>query len=185
MKLQIFLMAAIFSLFSIASLNAEPIPSVEWLMNEPASLFDIGMMRLRDLNKTVWIPKLVEQTNSLGLTLKNPGLGSGVVYDLEKNILSIGVYFIGNPTEQRCAEILKQYKAIIGHPKPLYLHPTTMCFGHINYSVTDYPKNIDDNILKIVKITVGISEKDHLRSKSIYCSSGLFEDTPSFTKYGF
>lgn len=183
MKLQIFLMVVIFSLFSIASLNAEPTPSVEWLMNEPASLFDIGMMRLRDLNKTEWVPELMIEIDNLGLKLSNTG--ESVVYDFEKNILSIGVCFIGNPTEQMCADILKKYKDIIAPPSfsSRSTLSLTICFNHINYSIIGHPKKLDNDILKIIEITVGISEKDQLGSKSIFCSSGLFENTPSFQKF--
>lgn len=182
------------NIFFVVSLNAEPTPSVKWLIDEPASLFDIGMMRMRNSNKTRWIPALMNKIKGLKLKLSDPGsvLGVGsVVYDFDENIITITVSLIGNPTEQMCANILKKYKDIIAPPMSFGSYPRltialTSCFGHVNYSVARRPEDLDDNILKIIKVTVGISEKQGwAEGKTIYCSSGLFDDTPSFTKFGF
>jgi hypothetical protein len=92
--------------------HTEPSRAVEQLMNEPASLFDIGMIRLRDVNYREWTPKLLESIREYNLLLSNVSAGSAV-YDFDKNRIMIGVYFIGNPNEETCSTILYIYKRIV------------------------------------------------------------------------
>lgn len=53
--------AAVLYLANGNSTRADPGPVVDWLMNEPASLFDIGLLRL-SLDANSWVHnKIVEQ----------------------------------------------------------------------------------------------------------------------------
>ncbi|MEI7752546.1 MAG: hypothetical protein WCJ71_10735 [Candidatus Omnitrophota bacterium] len=189
-KAKVFLAITLLSLFCAASLKAEPISSVSSLMDEPASLFDIGMMRMRDFNKTDWIPTLMNELKGMNLKLQDPGAG-GVVYSFEENTITITVMLLGEPDEKTCANILKKYKDIIAPPtlsssSERNTLVITSCFDHINYSVGRLPKNSGDDLLKIIRVTVGIGEKEGISNgKTLYCTSNLFEDTPSFKKYGF
>ena len=77
----------IFILSMTASpVRAEPSPAVQWLMNEPASVFDIGMMRLEQ--KLKGYNKLLS---------KNAGGDTMIVlwYLWKKNQLAIRIYYTG------------------------------------------------------------------------------------------
>ena len=97
-----------------SSVSAEPSPTVNWLMDEPASLFDIGMLRLRQENDDRWLPRLSERISELSLLAKGEALqSSSVVYDIKENRITIGAMFKGRPDEGCCAEILAEYRDAI------------------------------------------------------------------------
>jgi len=168
---------------------SEPSNSINWLMEEPASLFDIGILRLRDVNNKEWVPTLYENLKDPGLTLSKNY--SSVVYDLEKNRIIIEATFTGQPSEKLCAETLNKYLNIISpfrkeKDKQTAIYLLAFYFDHINYSKSNRPKDLDKNIVDIIDINVGIQEEGTVGSnKSIFCGCGIFSDTISFIKFGF
>ncbi len=166
-------------------IRAEPSASIKWLMNEPASMFDLGMLRMRSSNKDFWTPELMEELHGEKLTLGDLGVGS-VVYSWDENTISITAPLIGEATENKCKGALSKYKQIISpwfDESVLFGGFTATAFEHINYANKSRPKDLNENLGKLLVLTVGISER--LGGKSIYCSSRLGSDVPSFVKFGF
>ena len=60
-------LAVVLCLANVNATRAEPGPVVNWLMNEPASLFDVGMLRL-DLWISIWgeHPRIIEIKQRFG-----------------------------------------------------------------------------------------------------------------------
>ena len=111
---------------------------------------------------------------------------------MDDNKLVITVSFLGKPSEELCATILGEFKDIIVprdniNPSSRQTLGIVLCFDHINYSFTNAPKDLDDNLLKTIVVTVCIQEREDFGNsgKTIFCSSGLFDNTLSFKKYGF
>jgi len=179
--------AFIIAVSAISNTEAAPSTSVKWLMNEPASLFDIGMVRMRIDNRERWTPELMKELNGKNLKLDNFGVGS-VVYNWDENIITIGVGLIGNPTEDLCKDALGKYKKVISPvSKDSNLRYVFMSndFEHINYTSKSRPKNMDENISKLFVFTVGISDKPGFEGRTISCSSRFDSDTPTVKKFGF
>lgn len=173
----------------ISSALGEPTPSMRWLMNEPASLFDIGMMRLREFNRIVWTPELAERVSRRGLKLtprEQRSLGNAV-YNFDENTISLSAVFGGVPTEAVCSEVLEMYKDTIvlkSDPKFATLDLASF-FGHINYTTARRPKDLDEQLVKLFVFTVGITDGNRPgEGNTVFCSSRLSERTPSFTKFG-
>jgi hypothetical protein len=183
--MKLFIYVGFFLIFITNPSRAEPSASIEWLMGEPASLFDIGMMRMRIANKEKWTPKLMEEIQGEKLKLGDSGLGS-VLYNWDENKITIRVLLRGEPTENMCKSVLNKYKKIIS-PFPEgseYSYAfITHYFQHISYTKQSRPKDLGRNISKLLLFTVGISEK--VGGKGIYCSSPLGSYVPSIQKFGF
>lgn len=167
---------------------AEPSRAVSWLMNEPASLFDIGMIQLRIKNTNEWVPKLVKNIAKYELKLKLSSTHSGeVVYNWDENRITIGASFIGNPSEKTCRAVLSEYqKILIPRSSSLKYMFAAAPFSHINYSAKR-PTELSENISKIYKYSINISNKERTkggRRKSIHCSSDIDENAPTFQKFG-
>ena len=96
----------------VANLQAELPSSIKWLMNEPASLFDIGMIQLRLQNQNQWTPALLKKIDKSDLALRDIGFGN-VVYNEYAHSITVGAYFVGKPDEKTCSILLEQYKDII------------------------------------------------------------------------
>jgi hypothetical protein len=172
----------LFLLFlNIPSGSAEPASSVRWLMDQPTSLFDLGMLRLRQRNKEEWTSELNMKSKDKGLLLEDAGVNS-VVYDSDKNIITILAAFsapyIEGVDEKFCASILVEYKNIIAR----YKKDIPAGFDHIGYPDHSRPKNLDENINKILVFTVRLSQPRVLGGKTMSCSTGMDWEKPTFQK---
>ena len=184
-------------LVSLGRVAAEPTPSVSWLMNEPASLFDIGMMRMRQNNHKWWIPELMEEIAGSGLKLWKVQLES-VEYSWDDNEITISVYLLGPPKENICSQVLAKYKnKVIAQtgktfgttPEKLRkmlrewaVKEVTSHFHHVNYTTKRRPKDLDENLLKIIVFVVVLSEAENFGGDTLLCKNKLFEDTPTYVK---
>lgn len=176
---------------SALSASAEPTPAVRWLMNEPASLFDIGMMRLREVNKLSWTPAFLAEITKRNLNLthyERSWLG-GAVYSWDDNIISIDVSLLGAPTEVLCSTALGIYKDVISpnreSSRELAVLFLTHFFDHINYNSARRPKDLHENLANVLIFSVGISDsRDPITNSTIFCTSKLFDSVPTFKKYG-
>ncbi|MEX0734323.1 MAG: hypothetical protein WDZ66_12170 [Steroidobacteraceae bacterium] len=170
-------------------------------MNEPASVFDLGMLRLRQSNAEDWAPALQEKIQDLQLIPTS----NGVVYDWNKNEISIGAYFEGMPTEKDCERVLRLYRDIIS---PFRRSPgaedfavgmLAHFFSHINYSTGAQSKGHEKELVGLMRFTVGIEEPDKIdpthdalmralskgSGAKMFCTLTYFDDVASFTKFGF
>jgi hypothetical protein len=190
---------------------ASPSPEVNALMDEPVSMFDIGMLRLREQNIRHWEPKIIPFLPRYNLEMQSVGRGD-VVYNIDSNLITISLMLYGNPEEAACKEILTEYRNIIANQhddleaidkdtwkrmrdfsKTLFVSS----FDHVNYSTRILPENWREEFVKIVLVTVGIGEKNKndrikgnqeyelMDGRILFCSSPLFSDEVSYEKIGF
>jgi hypothetical protein len=171
-KVKVFLIFAVISIQS-SHVFASPSAAVNALMDEPASLFDIGILRLREQSVQRWEPKIIPFLPRYNLEMQRLGQGS-VVYNIDSNLITISLVLYGNPEEAACKEILTQYRNIIanqyddleaidkdtwnrmrGFSKTLFVSN----FDYVNYSTGILSENWKEELVKIVLITVGIGEK--------------------------
>lgn len=185
MKRKVLLFVVLLSMWTIPA-TAEPNKVVRWLMDEPASLFDISMIRMRIANETKWTPELIKRIEGKGLTIEPAFIGS-VVYTFDENRITIGASFVGTPAEETCASVLREYKnIIIPSSDKFYITIFGSYFDHVNYSTEPRPHNFNTEISKLVQFTIGISDKPGLGGKkSIFCSCTIEKDNPSYKKFGF
>lgn len=170
-----------FSCFDASPCSADPASSARWLMDQPASLFDLGILRFRQRNKEEWTRELDLKSKDKGVLLDDLGINN-VVYNSDNNTISIMAAFIvpyvENVDEKLCASILGEYKNIISRSR----HDLPTAFDHIGYSDRARPKELNDNINKLLALTVRISEPKVLGLKAITCFIGLDEEQPHFRK---
>jgi len=129
--------------------SAEPGPTVTYLMNEPASMFDIGIIRME---------KTVE--DQLAAPFGTETMYSYVGYDFNKNRIYVGGTFIVAPEFDGeltgiCESAIENLATALG----LYLvadfraHVALTMgeyFGHQGYARSNQPEEIGDKLLEIV-----------------------------------
>lgn len=170
--------------------RAEPPESFKYLINEPASLFDIGMMRMHISNKEEWIPRLIE--NIQGENLTQGDLSLPVYYNGGDNKIRITAGFYGDPTEKKCERVLNEYKNIIvpfgrklvsGVPETRYIQLVRGFYSaDRDHSSQVLPKDFGIDLGKSVLVSVLIFGETPSVSpgKVINCSSGFESDVTSF-----
>jgi len=168
----------------------EPPESFKSLINEPASLFDIGMMRMHISNKEEWIPRLIE--NIQGENLTQGDLSFPVYYNGGDNKIRITADFYGDPTEKKCERVLNEYKNIIvpfgrklvsGVPETRYIQLVRGFYSaDRDHSSQVLPKDFGIDLGKSVLVSVVIFGETPSVSpgKVINCSSGFESDVISF-----
>ena len=162
--------------------TAEPSRSINWLMQEPVSLFDLGMLRLRIRHQNVWFPELRATAEARSYRPKK--FAGTAVYNWDENRISISAVFIGKPEKNACTAIVTKFRSIVLGPaqedyaKQLFASH----FGHINYS-TLRPEDLDRNIVNITNLTVGLSDSEDdifLPSKTVFCTARLSDGSVSY-----
>jgi len=168
----------------------EPPESFKSLMNEPASLFDIGMMRMHISNQEEWIPRLIE--NIQGENLTQEAVSIPVRYNGGDNKVRITAIFYGDPTEKKCERVLNEYKNIIvpigrqlvsGVPEARYIQLVGEFYSaDRDHSSQVLPKDFGIDLGKSILVSVVIFEETPSVSpgKVIHCSSGFESDVISF-----
>jgi len=130
--------------------------SLSWLMQEPVTLMDIGMMRFRmDLSRAVL------RMNSLGNTLAQGEFGA--YFDWRQRKI---IGYLSLPTKldhrngdvcrerfQQVLEILTERIPVTSNKARYYLMTT---FSH-EFGTWLNPKNMTDDLLKIVKLEVSLA----------------------------
>ena len=168
----------------------EPPESFKSLINEPASLFDIGIMRMHISNQEEWIPTLIE--NIQGENLTQDAVLIPVFYSGGDNKIRITASFYGDPTMKKCERVLNEYKNIIvpfGRqlvyevPGARYIQ----LVGEFYSADKDHPsqvlpKDFGIDLGKSIVVSVIIFEETPPPSpgKVIHCSSGFESDAISF-----
>jgi len=167
-------LVAFLSLFTldIPFCSAESASSVRWLMEQPTSLFDLGMLRLRQQNKEKWTSALDAKTKSIGVLLDDLG-ASSVSYDQDSNIITITASFTApffeRVDDKFCTSMLNEYKKIISP----YSKDLPKEFDHVGYVDRSRPKDLNENISRMLMLTIRISEPRVLGGKSRSCSSKM------------
>ena len=147
--------------------HAEPNPAVQWLINEPASVFDIGMIYLDSFLKR---------------RLANDG-HAFAIYDWKKNRISItATKEIKNPDELKktCKLFLGYLRAIggvyNGKTKSNLSSVFSVMFSHIGYQSSNQPKDLWVKLDNIFDLTVEISAK----GKTVICTGPLLSEDVFF-----
>lgn len=108
--------------------------------------------------------------------------------------------------EQVCRDILRLYRDILDPPRLRKNMPETANsylaneFDHINYDVTGYPQDWQEDIAEIMTVSVGIKEptpppvkdesplyatlREMAGGKSIFCFTPILEYDVSYKKFG-
>lgn len=160
------------SILDIPLCSAESASSIRWLMDQPTSLFDLGMLRLRQQNKEKWTPALDAKTKSIGVLLDDLG-ASSISYDQDNNIITITASFTApffeRVDDKFCTSILNEYKKIISP----YNKDLPKEFDHVGYVDRSRPKDLNENISRMLVLAIRISEPRVLGGKTRSCSSKM------------
>ncbi len=131
------------------SLRAEPGPVGKWLMNEPASLWDVGMYRLEEYVHG-W-----KGAHPLASYI------SRIRYDWDQNRIIIDIFVRKEDFEkEKCASIIKEVRDSGGVGEDG--KPFTPCgysyyshlFSHLGFKNKDQPENYRQRLDKIFRIKV-------------------------------
>ncbi len=159
--------------------NTEPTPAVRYLINEPVTLFDLGMLRLDED-----FSNLAKRDSASELNLNATVI---VKYWWHENRISIGMHMFSNKVESVqsrknfCKEGIAWIKHFLGVDaqtgkplyKPLYRASSSNLvgyFSHIGFSTKSEPKNIAAELDTITELSVSLFTKPSDLTK---CKSAL------------
>ena len=176
---RIMLVAALLaSLTSIAS--AEPGPIGQWLMNEPLTLWDIGMM------------KAEEAAKDAGRVADD--LGTGLIwaqYNWDNNEININLHVINALipiTHERCNQTRRSFIADIVGSVPFYLETEENLvrkilhdlidswFSHHGFRAGDRDEKLVEKLARIIFVEVSLSKADAGRQYSVHHLQGTHHD---------
>ena len=155
---------------------ADPGPAIRYLMNEPASMFDIGMMRFKEMldslqhepqeNYRRGAGKGGEET---GLVFKSPE------YILADDLIYVEMYVVrsGGNLEKGCKTAIDELKRWVSF---LIMVP----FNHHGYSMQNEPESWEDNLKS--RIQIGCKVVGDNLEVILYARSKLTEDAVFVTK---
>ena len=139
---------------------AEPSSSVQYLMNEPASLFDFGMKRLDEF--------LSGRTDIFVITEYN--------YDQNRILISVrdrsDTVKSKGEAKERCAQMIGEMKTMLG----VGLDSTSVLgsfFSHEGYTKRSEPKNLGAELDSITVIIGRILHIERNNNFNISCESPL------------
>ena len=142
------------------TLNAEPSPTVNYLMNEPATMFDLGMYRLEEyLNKYPFKSLKDEKGIDVGIIFVSYHWGENRI------IIKASPYtesYIS--AKDMCKIMTNKIKTILGIGEEGVLSIFTKkrignFFQHNNFRTKEEPYNFINEIEKIVEIRVEATRK--------------------------
>lgn len=176
----------------ITNVFAEPTPTVRWLMNEPVSLFDLGMYRL-SLECDKWGVKFGDQLAMvLKIKLRN-GPFVDVSYDWDNNRITFRtqIFPLNEVSEEEIVSIWNAFASAIDYSRGYEQSKLdryeqrktsllTFFFNHIDYKSPDRPKDFEKNLSNIFIATVVISlvEEDMM----IIAEGKFFDRQPAITR---
>ena len=163
-----------------AIVQAEPSPSVRYLMGESVSLFEWGIFRLQ----------LTMETLNTGYEASAKQTAN-VEYDWPKNQLTVKVIvypryrsFQKATARQVCGSIMQEMKLEFGVDPRLGRRIGTF-FHHQQFETTDVPKNMDADLEAITNLEVEVMASKNDQSpfqEQMSCSSELLKsETRYFT----
>lgn len=130
--------------------RAEPGPIVNWLMDEPSSLFDMGMWRL-DRQALISM-----KTVGVGLVGNR---GFSTEYDWDSNRIRLNYFAINHPfNKTECKKTIMQARRVVGlvtdGVAALGHSYVANLFSHLGYSSNSAPKDYFQKLDNIIEITV-------------------------------
>ena len=185
MMIRILILIFIFMCSSFKPVLADPTPSISYLMNEPASLFDLGMFKLN------W--HLKNTSILFGTKFDSKSVTVDAIYTFDQNQITIGfsageVMSNIDAGKEYCQEIIGGIK------KTLFVNPHTgipfdiggmntykLIFSHEGfYEKKDQPKNLYSDLAKITKIfgRVIIEKKESF----FFCISSLLSKEITYSQ---
>ena len=160
MRKRLYWAVLVLSVLGFSSAHAEPDPAVQWLIDEPSSLFDIGMIQLDSFVKR----RLASEGHAFA------------IYDWNTNRISITVTKeIKNPDElkETCKLFMGYLRAIggvyNGKTKNNSGSAFSIIFSHIGYQSSNQPKGLWVKLDNIIDLTVEVSAK----GKTVVCAGPL------------
>jgi hypothetical protein len=155
-------------------------------MTEPLTLFDHGLLRLKEDNEHEWYPKLLDEAKQRGLEVaKQP---HGVFYSWENNEITIGSEFYGPTNDELCTSLLKRYLDIIAPFRNSRKFTELLIGGFFHHyggwGSKSQPESLERDMAGIIRLRVGIRTLKP-REKVVFCESGLFDETPKYWKKEF
>jgi hypothetical protein len=157
--------------------------AIGWLMNEPVTLFDLGILRLRQ-DLEVAQRGLAETSDSSAATW------SGAYYDWrEKAIIAYVSRRArrGEPSFQQCRDLFGRLTRSLLHGTPeglrqahVYLEQLFLHGGPGNFG---YPRTIGDELVETVRLEVTILPPPPMlvEDRSVRCSGSLATDPAQLT----
>lgn len=151
--------------------NTEPTPAVRYLMNEPVTLFDLGMLRLEQLFGSFTVGSFTVPVH--------------VTYQWKENRIAIDVFLTSNMEAKsvqkvRCKEVITGIKNILmvkaqtGKPFSFSHSLLPELFSHVGFTSTDKPKNVAAELDTITEVSV--------RVFNVMCKSALLSKEILFTQ---
>lgn len=148
--------------------------TVRWLINEPVTLMDLGMMRLRD--------DLREASHTLvasGYTVREPTVGTYYEWREQKIHAYVAIREpYAKPSEQTCLDVYERVMRHIVSKAPggsrsigWYLESL---FVHEGMGNADKPKKMQEALLNTIKFEVSVLPPDPMRdSRKVQCSGRM------------
>ncbi|MEE9117701.1 MAG: hypothetical protein V3U02_03765 [Calditrichia bacterium] len=138
---------AVFFLFmAIGICMAEPTPTVSYLMNEPASMLDLGLMRLERLMNEMNLDLSVDNNIPSDMSAS---------YDLDSNkiviIITYNTYIKHDKNPPK--DIKKSVTSMVNNFKLIFASIGPF-FKHTGYTIKNEPENLLEEIDKITEIKV-------------------------------
>lgn len=149
---------------------AEPSSAVDYLMNEPVSMFDYGMQKLND--------ELQKQRDALKVANLSPGLNA--YYKWDSNKIRISLLYIDEKSSHKEfseSRIKSDIKKVIMHLKKVIfcVNPNTGApagmlggdmlfnrfFKHAGYKTTNEPKRLGYKLTQISELIVTFMKRDN------------------------
>ncbi len=180
-------LAVVSCLAAVTSARAEPGPVGQWLMNEPASLFDIGMIRLKMEAKTWELQDFAYNTEMKEAYGQPPGYIAG--YDWDENRIVVQGW-LGIKSEERpdaelaCKKVLSLISdraGVVPDTGKFSLSDMTNSvfadyFSHIGYEVKDAPEDYKSRLDQIFLIKANILLVGEYPKQFFACSRRLLSN---------
>jgi hypothetical protein len=180
---------------------AEPSRQIQYLMHEPLSLFDSGLLRIEQHIKWYYGKIYSGEEGMSVLTredvniLKGGNIVGSIHYDYDKNrlecIIICGIYMPieNNQLRQLSSNIINDMKNMFGYDKSgkrIFggLSVLEHWFSHIAYTTKDKPENLGKELENIIEIILNIDvyDKETKTGKSLRVHSKLTEPEILFSE---
>ena len=174
--------AVVLCLANANAIRADPGPVVNWLMDEPASLFDVGMSRLeREIERKFEIRDRQREVTS------------SVHYNWDRNRIYIwaNIFWLQKPKEDQMTKFKDDCKSMIGDLRQVgginrktggyNVTPSvySWSFQHFGYQTTSAPEDFQTRLDKIITLGVLVAAMDFTEPR-VQCRGPLVSNKVYF-----
>lgn len=149
---------------------AEPSSSINYLMNEPVTLFDLGIVKMEDHLKDFCKSTILDDPNYRMLGDDLTAVCS-CYYKYDTNEIQLSI-LLTIPSQDTSLNTVKEYAKKIFYKlrRRFGIDPETGTnavgnihewFSHQGYIKRPMPKNIETDIVKIINVTFMLNDKDY------------------------